>query len=383
MISADSELPYHRPPLSKAFLEDLTGTPQHIRPASFYDSNEIEVLLNTRAVRIDRSECRVDLAGGRSLAYDHLVLATGTSLRRLEMPGSDLPGIHYLHSAQDATRLRAALHCGEDVLIVGGGFIGLEVAATAANLGKAVTLVESGPRLLARAVTPETSEFLLNYHRSLGVNVMLSTGVERFMGSQRGVSAVCLKDPSKKVPADVVLVAIGASPNCDLAAHSGLAHPQRVMVNEFMETTDRRILACGDGITRVCSKFPGGVRIDSVQNATDQGRQAAETIVGRRKPLKLRPWFWSDQAEARLQIAGLIDSVDSTLLRGSVDDGKFSVLCFQRGTLTAVVSLNSARDHMAARRLLANECSLTKDMAEAPDFDLTKPIIGHIQGSSF
>ena len=362
LVSEEAHVPYQRPPLSKTYLKDPQPAPAWIRADSFYTGKGVDVRLSSRAVRIDRQARLLHLADGGALPYAHLVLATGTRARTLPSLEAMAANVHTLRTLDDAARLRQQAESAQRVLVVGGGFIGLEIAATLAAQGKQVTLLEAAPRLLARSVSPEVSAFLLAHHRSRGVDVRLDAVVEGFEGDAQGVAGVRLAD-GQALPVDMVVVGIGALPNDELAQEAGLDCDNGVVVDESMQTSDPHILAIGD-----CTAFPSHhlgrrVRLESIQNANDQARCAAAAVLGQPQPYRALPWFWSDQGEVRLQIVGLAQPQHERVLRGNLADGKFSVLYFDGEVLTAVESINAPADHMAARKLVAAGQPVPRDAA--------------------
>ena len=299
---------------------------------------------------------------------DRLVLATGARARTLPGLPEGLDNVHTLRTLDDAARLRGRLREVERVLVIGGGFIGLEIAATAAQLGKHVIVLEAAPRLLARSASPEVSDHLLASHRAAGIDVRLNAVIEGFDTSGGSVVAAGTADGS--VPAELVVVGIGAVPNDELAREAGLACDNGIVVDAHMVTSDPAILAVGD-----CTAFPFAplgrrIRLESVQNANDQARCAAQTLAGIAEPYSALPWFWSEQGALRIQIAGVPDAHHERVMRGDPAQGRFSVLHFLDGTLTCVESVNSPADHMAARKLIVDACRVPRDAASDPSIPL-------------
>ncbi|MDR7040007.1 3-phenylpropionate/trans-cinnamate dioxygenase ferredoxin reductase subunit [Methylobacterium sp. BE186] len=373
LVGDEPGLPYQRPPLSKAYLAGKTDAEGlNLRSGSFLAEHRIALRPDTRAARIDREARRLILADGESLAYDHLVLATGARNRALPVPGADLANVRQLRGLADADHLKEALAAAERVVVVGAGFIGLEFAAVAAARGLSVTVVEAASRAMARAVSAETSAFFARAHEGWGVHFVFGAGVEAVVGEGGRATGIRLAG-GRILPADLVLVGIGVVPNAELAAEAGLAVADGIRVDAFLATDDPAISALGD-----CARFPspfakgltadGTVRIESVQNAIDQGRCLAGRLAGRPAAYGAVPWFWSDQGRHKLQIAGLAGPEDASVLRGSGD--AFSVFRFRDGALRAVESVNRAGDHMIARRLLAAGTPLQPEQAADPAFDL-------------
>jgi len=370
LVGQETEPPYQRPPLSKTFLTG-EGDPSEVRlrPPTFYESKAIGLVGGDPAVRVDRERREVELASGRALGYDHLVLATGSRPRDLPVPGSDFDGVLQLRTLADAQRLRERLGGEPRLVVVGGGFIGLELAASARQRGAEVTVVEALDRTMARAVTPTTSAHFAALHAEHGARILHEQAVAHFTGDDGRVTGVELGDGTR-LDADVVVVAIGVVPAVELAAEAGLPIDDGIVVDETLRTPDPHVWAIGD-----CAYFPsvhGGrrVRLESVQNATDHGRAVAAAIAGEPAPYDALPWFWSDQHDRKLQIAGLPGEHDATVVRGDPEGDAFSVFCFLGDRLVCVESVNRMPDHMAARKLLAAGRSI--DPADAADesFDL-------------
>jgi 3-phenylpropionate/trans-cinnamate dioxygenase ferredoxin reductase subunit len=368
LVGEEAGLPYQRPPLSKAYLlGKLDDEGVLLKASQLYQDYRIELLDGVRAERIDREARRLELSSGDSLAYDHLVLATGSRQRRIDAPGSDLAGVLALRTLSDAKALASRLDAAERVVVVGAGFIGLEFASVARAKGLDVTVVELAQAPMTRVLSAEMSRFFHAHHVAAGVRFRFGVGVAAFEGGDR-LSAVELTDGCR-LKAEFALVGAGAVPDVALARSAGLETADGVLVDETMRTSDPAIYAVGD-----CARHPnpfsagGSARLESVQNATDQARCAAAAIVGLARPFDAVPWFWSDQGELKLQIAGIGTGHDLAVVRGDPKSAAFSVFCFRGGRLLAVESVNRGPDHVLARRLLAAGCSLSH--AEAADQSL-------------
>ncbi|MGB8487880.1 MAG: FAD-dependent oxidoreductase, partial [Xanthobacteraceae bacterium] len=332
LIGDEPHLPYQRPPLSKGFLTGkVAESALPIRPQQFLEQNRIEPLTGVRASAIDRVKRTVTTSDGRSLSYGKLALAVGCRPRPLPVKGADLDGVLYLRTLDDAIALKARMPEAQSVAIIGGGFIGLEIAASLAMLGKEVTVIEALPRVLARALPVKLSEFLSGVHQSAGVRVLTQTTVSELVGEGGHVRSVILSDGTR-CPADFVIVGIGVLPNVELAAAAGLACQDGIVIDEFARTQDPDIVAAGD-CTRHPNRFAlaGAVRLESVQNALDQAKTAGGTVAGVRKPYDAVPWFWSDQYDLKLQMVGLSEGHDQSVVRGSPEEQKFSVFYFRQG----------------------------------------------------
>ena len=372
LVGEESHLPYQRPPLSKGFVLDTQGMDDvELRPSAFYRDHTVQVLSGERGVAIDRPGRRVRVASGASIAYESLVLAVGARNRHLQVDGATLDGVRYLRTLDESIEIKRRIHDVETVVVVGGGFIGLELAAVARALGKTVTVLEAQPRLMPRVVAPTIAEFYERLHSARGVRIVCGAAVCEILGDAGKASAVRLSNGAS-YPADLVLVGIGVVPNIDLAGDAGLPVGNGVAVDEYLQTADPSIYAIGD-----CAESPnpfagGRVRLESVQNAVDQARSVAAAIVGRRTPYAALPWFWTDQYEVRLQMAGLSQGYDRSVTRGNPDSQKFSVFYFKKDRLIAVDSVNRPADHILARRLLSAHTSVTPDQAADESVDLKK-----------
>ena len=350
LVGDESFPPYQRPPLSKAYLAgDLARERLFLKPATFFAESGCDLRVGVSTTRIDRTMRRVQLSDGTDLSFDNLLLATGARVRRLPVPGAELLGIYYLRGIDDVDALRPRLAPGARLAVVGGGYIGLEVAAVAVKHGLEVTVIEAARRVMERAVSPLLSDFYASEHRAHGVKFLLDAKAQGFDGQTR-VEAV-LTDKGR-VPADVVLVGIGVVPNSEIAEAAGLACDNGIVVDEFARTSDASILAAGD-----CTNHPafagGRSRLESVQNAIDQAKHAVTTMLGRPKAYREVPWFWSDQYDLKLQMAGLGRVGDERVLRGNPESRKFAIFHLRDGAVAAVEAVNAAPEYVVGRRLIA------------------------------
>ena len=354
LIGAEPVAPYQRPPLSKAWLQGESDLPNLLlRSADFYQSQDVALLLSTDVTGIDRPAAAVTLASAEAMAYDHLVLALGAYARSLPVPGHDLAGVFRLRSVGDANALKPALHQGARVVIIGAGYIGLEVAASARLLGADVVVIEREARVLARVASTALSEYFHRRHASAGVRIVLNAAVEAFDGDAGHVSAVRLTDGSA-VPCDTVLVGVGAAPNDALAREAGLDCNDGIVVDALTRTSDPSIHAIGDCTRRPLPLYRRTSRLESVPNALEQAKQAAADLCGRAPLPPEVPWFWSDQYDTRLQIAGLPFDVEEIALRGDPTTGSFAIFHLTRdGTVQAVEAVNAPTDFMAGRLMIA------------------------------
>jgi len=346
LVGRERELPYHRPPLSKSLLANEEGL-NALRPESFYDSNEIALNVGRDVTAVDRHARSIQFADGRTCPYDVLVLATGSQPRRLHIDGEDHPDVMTLRDAADARRLRARLRDGRRIAVVGGGYLGLEVAAAATGLGTQVTLIEREPMLMPRVASGEVAEFIAAVHRARGVRLFVGTEVQGIEHGSSGRHAIRTVD-GRVVECDTVLVAIGATPNVGLAENSGLQCAGGILVDGAGVTSDPSVLAAGDAaVPRERMQ-----RLESVPAAVDQGRLAAAWIASGATPAPQTPWFWSDQFDIRLQMAGPLVQGRESVLRGTPSDGKFAVFHLADGRVQAVETVNSPLDFAAGKRLI-------------------------------
>jgi 3-phenylpropionate/trans-cinnamate dioxygenase ferredoxin reductase subunit len=370
VVADEAWLPYLRPPLSKDFLTELaTQESLVLRDRAFFDNKGIDLILGVCATDIDRQSRKILLGGHSALSFDKLLIGTGSHARKLAVPGADLGGVCYLRTMQDAIDLKASLRDAFEIVVVGGGFIGLEVAASASKLGKKVTVLESASRLLERAVSPVVSEFLLDMHRQRGVDVMLGETVVSIDGQNGRVTSVRCKNDTK-ISADLVLVGVGGIPNDRIAKDAGLNCTNGIAVDDHGRSSDPNIFAAGDCATHYNHFARAWLRLESVQNAQDQAKAAGLAITGSTGPYNSVPRFWSDQYDAKLQIVGISRNFDDQAIRGSIADGKFSVFYYRQGKLIAVDSVSRAGDQMAARRMIADGISPTPNQIRDPSFDL-------------
>lgn len=346
--------PYQRPPLSKAYLKgEMDVDRLFFRPTDWFETANIELLRATRATAIDPAAKLVCLEDGRALAFSKLLLATGTRARKLPLRGASLAGVQTLRGIDDTNRIAKELEAAKNIVVIGGGFIGMEFAAAARSLGKNVSVVERESRILQRSVAPEMSEFLQSQHEAKGVNITTDVGVDRIEGTGF-VHAVRLSN-GNALPADLVIVAAGAVPCTQLAEQCGLNVERGIVVDQQCQTSAPEIYAAGD-----CSQFPSqrygrSIALESVQNACDQAKIAAAVLMGEEAAYDPVPWFWSDQYDIKLQIAGLSEGYDRTETIGAPEEARFAIRYFAGSRLLAVHSINDARSHMMARRDLADQ----------------------------
>jgi 3-phenylpropionate/trans-cinnamate dioxygenase ferredoxin reductase subunit len=369
MIGDETALPYQRPPLSKGFLLGQVGEEAlELRPQAMLDKLDIRLATGVSGTGIDRAARRLALSDGSACAYGHLILATGSRVRLWSGEGADLDGVATLRTLDDARSLGLRLEAARDVVVIGAGFIGLEFAAVAAKRGKRVHVVEAADRVMARAVTPAISAFFRERHEIAGVEFRFGATLLRITGQDGRVAGVELA--GEHLAADLVLVGIGGIPIAELAAAAGLAVANGVVVDEMMATADPHISAIGD-----CCSHPNvfagtRIRLESVQNAIDQGRTIAARLAGTPQPYRAVPWFWSDQGDLKLQMAGFTHGFDHQAVIGSMDEARFSLISFRNGVLIGIESVNRPADNMLARRILARPDAVTLAASEAAGHDL-------------
>ena len=352
LLGGEPELPYQRPPLSKKYLAgEMTADRLQFRHRAFYDEHRIELKLGTRAVRLDAAARQIDLADGGLLTYDRLLLCLGAGSRRLTCPGAELPGVHYLRGLADVESIRSGIKPQARVVIVGGGYIGLETAATLRKMGCRITVLEMADRVMNRVVAPSVSKYFADEHRAHGIDIVCDTRVVRIEGGARAERVVCADGPGHE--ADLVIVGVGAVPTTELASAAGLACSDGIVVDEYCRSSDAHIYAAGDCTNHPSLRFSRRVRLESVDNAFEQAKAAALNMLDRPIAHDRVPWFWSDQFDSKLLIVGLSQDYDTQVLRGDPASRSFSV-CYLKGReLLAVEAVNHSKDYMAARKLIA------------------------------
>ncbi|WP_421785386.1 NAD(P)/FAD-dependent oxidoreductase [Hyphobacterium sp.] len=366
LVGAETQPPYQRPPLSKGFLLDqIEESRLPLRPDAFYQQRRITTRFGTRATAIDRSAKTVTLETGDTLPYDKLALCLGAKVRIPPIPGIDKPHVLALRTLDDSLRLKSALANARSVAVIGGGFIGLEVAASARKLGRDVTIIEALDRVMKRAVSEPVSRFFEDLHRTHGSTLRLETQTKAITDD-----GIRLADASV-ITADLVVLGTGVTPEVGLAETAGLKCDNGIVVDTYGRTSDPDIAALGD-----CAQHPNhltgeALRLESVQNAIDAAKAVAKTFTGSPEPYTAVPWFWSDQFDIKLQMAGLSQNTDTAVTRGDPASRSFSIFYFRLGQLMAADSINAPADHMAARRILANENrSIKPQDAADPEYDL-------------
>ncbi len=364
LVCGEPHLPYQRPPLSKAYLAGDSHTDRlFLKPGAFYEEQEIKLHVGTCCESIDRESRTILLQNGTTISYDRLALATGCRPRRLpSTSGRAAQAASLLRGIEDSDAIAGQLDSARNCLVVGGGYIGLEIAATARKRGVEVTVIEAAPRLLGRVAGPETAARIHDLHTGEGVRIRTNAALAALEASSGGCVRATLADGTS-VEADFAVAGIGAVPETRLAERTGLAIENGIRVDEFCRTSDPRIFAAGD-----CTSFPfrdGRIRLESVQNAIDQGKCAAANMLGADEPYLPTPWFWSDQYDSHLQIAGISSGADATVIRPGNRTGAVSIWYFAGTTFLAVDAINDPRPYMIAKRLL--ESGKDPDPAQVAD----------------
>lgn len=378
LLGEEDHRPYQRPALSKEFLQGKIDKERLIfRSNEYWEDNNISLVKGVRIDHIEKNEDGSGIASGngREFAFKRLALAVGARPRRLEIPGSELEGVTYLRNADDVLALKAMIEGVEDAVVIGGGFIGLETACSLHDLGKNVTVLEYGPRLIGRAVGEETADFFLQQHRERGINILLESRMKQFIGKDGHVTGVELEDGTV-IETQLVVVGIGVIPNTELAENLGLEVNNGIVVDSHAVASDGTTIAIGD-VANIPNPIPGSpkderIRLESVNNAIEHAKVAAFSLVGQPEAYAGIPWFWSNQGDLKLQIAGLTMGYDSTVIRSDEDKNKFSVLYYREGQIIAADCINAPLDFMAVRAALAKDQNIPADKAADPAQPLKK-----------
>ena len=368
LVGDEAFLPYNRPPLSKKYLSgELERERLLLRSPTFYENSHVEVRLGVRATAIDRADQRVRLSDGDELHYERLLLCIGSRNRVLEVPGRDLRGIHYLRTIADVDGIRTELATARRLVVVGAGYIGLEAAASARHLGLDVTVLEMADRPMNRVVAPEISEFYRSRHEREGVQLHCNMSVSAFAGTPDGrVGSVVCGD--REFPCDFVIVGVGIVPETALPASAGLKCENGISVDEHCQTSDPHIYAAGDCTWHPSVRYGRRLRLESVDNAVEQAKTAAMSICGKPARHEHVPWFWSDQYDLKLQIAGLSTGYDQAVVRGNPEGGKFALYYLAQGELLAVDAVNSPKDFMTGKKWITER--KRPDPAKLADIDV-------------
>ncbi|NQY39271.1 MAG: FAD-dependent oxidoreductase [Henriciella sp.] len=361
LIGEEAALPYQRPPLSKAYMKgELAEERLYFKPAAWYEDQNIDTVLSVRATKIDRSAQIVELEHGGSVPYDALIIATGSRPRALPVEGADLDDVFDLRDLADVERIRPQIISGHKMVIVGGGYIGLEAAAVARQMGLDVTVLEMEERVLARVTSPIMSQFFTDEHTRQGADIRTGARLASLKGADSKVTQAVLADGTE-LNADIVLVGIGILPNVELAEEAGIACSNGILTDQDARTNDPRVFAAGDCAARPLVHYGRKGRLESVHNAIEQGKLSAAAIMGKPRPTEDCPWFWSDQYDLKLQIAGLSQGYDETVVRGDPEDRKFAVFYLQNGKLIAVDAVNSPPEFLASKKMIITGARLAPE----------------------
>ena len=353
MVGEESYLPYQRPPLSKKYLAGEVNIDQLlVRKQKFYDEHNVDVRLSTRVESVDTGARTVHLSSGEQLTYDKLVIATGSHVRRIDLPGADLAGVHYLRTIDDVSAMQPDFKAGNNLIVIGAGYIGLEMAAVAVTRGLNVTVREVGDRVMNRVVCPEVSAFFQKVHTEAGVDIRLNRNPNSVLLGEGHVDGLQASD-GQVFPADMVCIGVGILPTKDIAEAAGLDCDNGVLVDEYCRTSDPNVLAVGDCTNHPNSLLGRRLRLESVHNAQEQAKIAAATICGKLEPYAQIPWFWSDQYDLKLQIVGLSGNHDQVVLRGDPEERSFAAFYMAGDRLIAVDAINKAREFMLSKKLIA------------------------------
>lgn len=366
LVGDEPYLPYQRPPLSKKFLAgEMPAERLYLKPASFYEDARVELNLETSISTIDRGAKCLKTADGGQIPYDRLVLALGSRVRRLPVEGTNLKNVYYLRTIADVESMRVHLDAGRRLVVIGAGYIGLEVAAVARQAGLEVTVIEMADRVMSRVVSPEISDFYQIEHTNHGVKLRLSTSISALLGKKR-IKSVLTTD-GEEVPADMVVIGVGILPNTELATAAGLDVKNGIVVDDHCRTGDPDIYAAGDCTSHPNAIYNRNLRLESVHNAVEQAKTAAANICGQNESYTQVPWFWSDQYDLKLQIAGLSEGYDDVVIRGNPAERSFSCLYLREGRLIATDAINAPRDFVQSKQLIADRAELALEQLANAD----------------
>ena len=361
LISEEKHIPYQRPPLSKEYLSGEVALERvYMKSKEFYDQNNVEIISSTKVIAIDRNKKSLTLSNTENLQYENLVLATGSRVRKLEVEGSHLSNINYLRTIEEADQLKKYFKLGKKLVVIGAGYIGLEVAAAAIKKGLGVTVIEMDDRVMKRAVDPIISKYFDSLHRSKGAEIILNAALERFEGRKQVEKVICSN--GKILEADGVVVGVGIIPNQEIAKSAGLKCNNGIVVDKFGRTEDPFIFACGDCTNHPNPSLNKNLRLESVHNALEQAKTVAFSLIGKPEKYDQIPWFWSDQYEEKLQIVGLSGDHDEIVTRGSMAERNFMLFFLKKGELIAINSVNNPKEFLISKKLVANKLKISSDV---------------------
>lgn len=369
LVGEEEHLPYQRPPLSKGFLEDTVSNERlYFKKLEFFIENKVQLKLGTKAEEIDIENNNIHLSDNTKLSFDKLVFATGSSVRKLDFPGKDLNSIHYLRGLDDALSIKKDLQTSQNIVVVGAGYIGLEVAAIAAKQNKSVTVIEMADRVMNRTVDPQISDYYLNLHQKNGVTFKFNTSLQEIIGTNNPEKVVC--SDGSEVAADMVVIGAGIMPNVELAENAGLSCDNGIVVNEFGKTDHADIYACGDCTNHPNKLLNKKIRLESVHNAMEQSKTVASSIINKSLAYNQIPWFWSDQYDHKLQIVGLSGDHDKVIMRGDMSEAKFMLFYTKDDKLIAVDAVNNSKEFLICKKLVANKVTIKPDEISNPATNL-------------
>ncbi len=369
LVGEEEHLPYQRPPLSKGFLEDTVSNERlYFKKLEFFVENKVQLKLGTKAEEIDIENNNIHLSDNTKLSFDKLVFATGSSVRKLDFPGKDLNSIHYLRGLDDALSIKKDLQTRQNIVVVGAGYIGLEVAAIAAKQNKSVTVIEMADRVMNRTVDPQISDYYLKLHQKNGVTFKFNTSLKEIVGASNPEKVIC--SDGTEVKADMVIIGAGIMPNVELAENAGLSCDNGIVVNEFGKTDHANIYACGDCTNHPNKLLNKKIRLESVHNAMEQSKTVASSIINKSIEYNQIPWFWSDQYDHKLQIVGLSGEHDKVIMRGDMSEAKFMLLYTKDEKLIAVDAVNNSKEFLICKKLVANKVTIKPDEISNPDTNL-------------
>ena len=369
LVGEEEHLPYQRPPLSKGFLEDTVSNERlYFKKLEFFVENKVQLKLGTKAEEIDIENNNIHLSDNTKLSFDKLVFATGSSVRKLDFPGKDLNSIHYLRGLDDALSIKKDLKTRQNIVVVGAGYIGLEVAAIAAKQNKSVTVIEMADRVMNRTVDPQISDYYLNLHQKNGVTFKFNASLKEIVGASNPEKVIC--SDGTEVKADMVIIGAGIMPNVELAENAGLSCDNGIVVNEFGKTDHANIYACGDCTNHPNKLLNKKIRLESVHNAMEQSKTVASSIINKSIEYNQIPWFWSDQYDHKLQIVGLSGEHDKVIMRGDMSEAKFMLFYTKDEKLIAVDAVNNSKEFLICKKLVANKVTIKPDEVSNPDTNL-------------
>ena len=361
LVGEEEHLPYQRPPLSKGFLDDSINKERlYFKKLDFFTENKIQLKLGISATSVDIENNLVNLSDEDKLHFDKLVFATGSRVRLLDFPGNDLDNIHYLRGLDDAENIKKGLEKSKHLVVIGAGYIGLEVAAIASEKGVKVSIVEMADRVMSRTVDPQISDYYLNLHQNNGVKFKFNTSLEEIKGQGQVESVVCSDGTS--INTDMVIIGAGVIPNTEIAQNSGVSCENGILVDEFGRTNFKNVFACGDCTSHPNKLLNMQLRLESVHNAMEQSKAVAMSVLDKPAEYSQIPWFWSDQYDHKLQIVGISGSHDTVTMRGSADASKFMLFYTRGEELVAVDAVNNPKDFLICRKLVANKVKIKTDM---------------------